>query len=164
MVRGRSGSTTRSEGEDRSSGWSTDEDADALATLAAGESGATLRRLTVPGAEAVAVPGEARLVGRFRAGRGGLRVTLAWPARLRGAASPRSVGGVLRHAVAHTAPGEACVCRRQECGGVVPVGWCEEHGDAVAPVMEWHPGGGLRCAELAGGLRRAEAEEQRAGR
>ncbi|MGW7312670.1 hypothetical protein [Streptomyces sp. NPDC054865] len=75
------------EEEDRLSGWSTDDDADALAALGAGEFGATLRRLTVPGVEAVAVPGEVRLLDRARAGHGGLRVTLAWPARLRGAAS-----------------------------------------------------------------------------
>ncbi|MFD0270864.1 hypothetical protein ACFVGY_30515 [Streptomyces sp. NPDC127106] len=136
------------EGEDRLSGWSTDRDADAFATLGAGEFGAMLRRLTVPGAEALAVPGEVRLLDRSQAGTGGLRVTLAWPARLRGMASLRSAGGVVRHAVAYTAPGEVCVCRRQECGGVTPVGWCAEHGDAAAPAMEWHPGGGLRCMEL----------------
>ncbi|MFI5831379.1 hypothetical protein ACIA6C_29680 [Streptomyces sp. NPDC051578] len=29
-----------------------------------------------------------------------------------------------------------------------PVTWCPEHGTAAAPVMEWHPGGGLRCTAL----------------
>ncbi|MFD0354346.1 hypothetical protein ACFVHW_11490 [Streptomyces sp. NPDC127110] len=33
---------------------------------------------------------------------------------------------------------------------MAPVGgWCEEHGNDAGPVMERHPGGGLRCAELA---------------
>ncbi|MEV8533952.1 hypothetical protein [Streptomyces sp. NPDC051211] len=41
------------------------------------------------------------------------------------------------------------MCKRYDCGGVVPVSWCAEHGDAAGPVMEWHPGGGIRCAELA---------------
>ncbi|MEU3409483.1 hypothetical protein ABZ766_36810 [Streptomyces sp. NPDC006670] len=49
----------------------------------------------------------------------------------------------------YAAPGEACVCRRFDCGGVDPVGWCPEHGDDVGPVMEWHPGGGIRCTDLA---------------
>ncbi|MFD6973927.1 hypothetical protein [Streptomyces sp. NPDC059949] len=39
-------------------------------------------------------------------------------------------------------------CARHDCGGVVPVSWCAEHGDAVGPVMEWHPGGGIRCTDL----------------
>ncbi|MEU2396120.1 hypothetical protein [Streptomyces sp. NPDC007369] len=38
---------------------------------------------------------------------------------------------------------------RAYCGGLVPVPWCAEHGDAVGPVLEWHPRGGLRCAQLA---------------
>ncbi|MDA5284745.1 hypothetical protein [Streptomyces sp. Isolate_45] len=139
------------EGEDRLSGWSTDEDADALTALGTGEFGATLRRLTAPGVEALAVPGEVRLLDRHRAGGGGLRVTLAWPAGLRGTASATSAGGVVRHGVTYAAPGVACVCARQECGGVVPVGWCADHGDDAAPVMEWHPGGGLRCLDLAAG-------------
>ncbi|MEU9039366.1 hypothetical protein AB0D45_31280 [Streptomyces sp. NPDC048352] len=67
------------------SGWSTDDDADVLVELAAGEAGASVLRLTVPGAEPLAVVGEVRVVDRFRSGSGGLRVTLAWPAGLRGA-------------------------------------------------------------------------------
>ncbi|MFE2142715.1 hypothetical protein ACFXA3_13380 [Streptomyces sp. NPDC059456] len=31
----------------------------------------------------------------------------------------------------------------------VPVSWCSEHGDAVNPAMEGHPGGGIRCTALA---------------
>ncbi|WP_329390227.1 hypothetical protein OG625_38585 [Streptomyces sp. NBC_01351] len=31
---------------------------------------------------------------------------------------------------------------------LVPVLWCAEHGDEVGPVLEWHAGGGLRCAQL----------------
>ncbi|MFJ3841509.1 hypothetical protein ACIPY6_39220 [Streptomyces sp. NPDC090054] len=103
----------------------------------------------MPGVEAVAVPGEVRLLDRARAGHGGLRVTLAWPARLRGAASSRPASGVARHGVPYAAPGGSCVWARQECGGVLPVDWCPEHGEMVGPVMEWHSGGGLRCADLA---------------
>ncbi|CAM5618863.1 hypothetical protein [Streptomyces avidinii] len=77
------------EDQDRLSGWTTDEDADALAEPTAGEFGASLRRLTVPGAAPPAVPGEVRVIDRFRTGSGGLKVTLAWPAALRAAcASP----------------------------------------------------------------------------
>ncbi|MFE4632783.1 hypothetical protein ACFRJ1_05305 [Streptomyces sp. NPDC056773] len=32
--------------------------------------------------------------------------------------------------------------------GLAPAGWCAEHGDAAGPVLEWHPGSGIRCAEL----------------
>ncbi|MFG2298375.1 hypothetical protein [Streptomyces sp. NPDC048603] len=64
-------------GEDSLSGWSTDDDADALAELAAGEFGASVRRLAAPGSGPLAVPGEIRVVERFRSGAGGLRVTLA---------------------------------------------------------------------------------------
>ncbi|OLZ58235.1 hypothetical protein AVW11_28425 [Streptomyces amritsarensis] len=69
-------------GEDTLSGWSTDTDADAIAALAAGEFGAVLRRLAAPGAGPLAVPGEVRVIDRFRSGSGGLRLTLAWPAGL----------------------------------------------------------------------------------
>ncbi|MFF1561561.1 hypothetical protein [Streptomyces sp. NPDC058279] len=136
-------------GEDVLSGWSTDTDADTVAELAAGEFGASLRRLNAPGTNPLAVLGEVRVIDRFRSGAGGLRLTLAWPAGLRGAALAGSVG-VERHAVAYVGPGEACVCKRHDCGGVVPVNWCAEHGDAASPVMEWHPGGGMRCTFLAG--------------
>ncbi|MFD6879702.1 MULTISPECIES: hypothetical protein [unclassified Streptomyces] len=139
------------EGEDTLSGWSTDTDADTLAELTAGPFGTSLRRLNAPGTGPLAVLGEVRVIDRFRSGAGGLRVTLAWPAGLRGAASAMSTGGVVRHGVTYAAPGEACVCARQECGGVVPVSWCADHGDRAAPVMEWHPGGGLRCIDLAAG-------------
>ncbi|MFD5880104.1 hypothetical protein [Streptomyces yangpuensis] len=135
-------------GEDTLSGWSTDTDADAIAALAAGEFGAVLRRLTAPGTGPLAVPGEVRVIDRFRSGSGGLRLTLAWPAGLRGTAAPGPAGGVVRHGVAYAGPGEACVCTRHDCGGVIPVSWCAEHGDAVAPVLEWHPGGGIRCTDL----------------
>ncbi|MCX4960951.1 hypothetical protein [Streptomyces virginiae] len=40
------------------------------------------------------------------------------------------------------------MCKRYDYGGVVPVSWCQEHGDAVGPVLEWHPGGGIRCTDL----------------
>ncbi|MFF1343209.1 hypothetical protein ACFVYT_36065 [Streptomyces sp. NPDC058290] len=104
-------------GEDLLSGWSTDADADALAELAAGESGASLRRLTAPGTGALAVMGEVRVIERFRSGSGGLRLTLAWPAGLRGAASSaKPAGGVVRHGVPSAAPGEECWCERHDCG------------------------------------------------
>ncbi|MFF3726842.1 hypothetical protein ACFYYM_31250 [Streptomyces erythrochromogenes] len=136
-------------GEDTLSGWSTDADADAMAALTAGASGAVLRRLTVPGTGPLAVPGAVKVIDRSRSGSGDLRLTLAWPAGLRGTAGPGSAGGVVRHGVTYVGPGEACVCARHECGGVVPVSWCAEHGDRVGPVLEWHPGGGIRCIELA---------------
>ncbi|MFJ9552097.1 hypothetical protein [Streptomyces erythrochromogenes] len=129
-------------GEDTLSGWSTDEAADTMAALAAGEFGAVLRRLAAPGAGPLAVPGEVRVIDRFRSGSGGLRLTLAWPAGLRGTAAPGPAGGVVRHGVAYAGSGEACVCAHHGCGGVVPVSWCAEHGDAVGPVLEWHPAAG----------------------
>ncbi|MFH7596903.1 hypothetical protein WDV06_17645 [Streptomyces racemochromogenes] len=73
---------------------------------------------------------------------------LAWPARLRGA-SERWAGGVVQQGRTHTALGEKCVCRRLDCGGVEPVAWCPDHGDEVSPLMDSHPGGGLRCVALA---------------
>lgn len=144
-------------GEDSLSGWSTDEDADAVAELTAGAFGASVRRLAAPGTNSLAVLGEVRVIDRFRSGSGGLRLTLAWPAGLRGTAEGPA-GGVVRHGVAYAGTGEACGCARHECGGVVPVSWCAEHGDKANPVMAWHPGGGLHCAALAQGHRRAETE------
>ncbi|MEV7445729.1 hypothetical protein OG373_41150 [Streptomyces avidinii] len=29
--------------------------------------------------------------------------------------------------------------------------WCPEHGVAAGPLLEWHAGGGLRCAQLTRG-------------
>ncbi|MFD4939474.1 hypothetical protein [Streptomyces virginiae] len=109
-------------GEDTLSGWSTDADADAdalaaLAALAVGEFGASLRRLTVPGTGPLAVPGEVRVIDQFRSGSGGLRLTLAWPAGLRGTAASGPAGGVVRHGIAYAGPGEGCVCARHDCGG-----------------------------------------------
>ncbi|MFD3539665.1 hypothetical protein ACFWUQ_09205 [Streptomyces sp. NPDC058662] len=151
-----SGSTARclllandAQDEDQLTGWTTEDDADTLAKLTAGEFGASLRRLTVPGAAPLAVPGEVRLIDLFRNGSGGLKVTLAWPAALRGAASDSQAGGVVRHGLAYAGSGEACPCKRHACGGVVPVSWCAEHGASAEPVLEWHPGGGIRCAHLA---------------
>ncbi|MFD9078136.1 hypothetical protein [Streptomyces erythrochromogenes] len=73
--------------QDQLTGWTTEDDADTLAKLTAGEFGASLRRLAAPGAAPLAVPGEVRLIDLFRNGSGGLKVTLVWPAALRGAAS-----------------------------------------------------------------------------
>ncbi|MET9694836.1 hypothetical protein ABZY81_41710 [Streptomyces sp. NPDC006514] len=136
------------EGEDELSGWSTDADAENLAVLAAGEFGTSISRLTVPGTVPLAVPGRVRVIEQFRSGSGGLRVTLAWPAGLRGTAASGAAGGVIRHGVAYAGPGEGCVCARHACGGVVPVSWCAEHGNTVEPVLEWHPEGGIRCTDL----------------
>ncbi|WP_404962662.1 hypothetical protein [Streptomyces sp. 147326] len=134
------------EDEDRLSGWSTDEDADALAALSAGTFGLTVKHLAAPGTPPLAVLGEARVIDRFRSGSGDLRLTLAWPAGLRGTATA-GTSGVVRHAVAYAGPGEERVCRRYDCGGIVPVSWCPEHG-ATSPAMEWHPAGGVRCTGL----------------
>ncbi|MFJ2598914.1 hypothetical protein [Streptomyces erythrochromogenes] len=136
------------EGQDALSGWSTDADADELAALTAGTFGASVSRLTVPGTPPLAVLGEVRVIERFRSGAGGLRLTLAWPARLRGTAASGPAGGVVRHGVSYAAPGQDCVCARYDCGGVVPVSRCAEYGDAVGSVLEWHPGGGIRCTTL----------------
>ncbi|MFD9302235.1 hypothetical protein ACFWCB_06010 [Streptomyces sp. NPDC060048] len=125
----------------------TDGDADELAELAAGEFGASVSRLTAPGTGPLAVLGEVRVIERFRSGSGGLRVTLAWLAGLRGTAEG-TAGGVIRHGVPYAGSAEGCACRRYDCGGLVPVSWYAEHGDVAGPVMEWHPGGGIRCAEL----------------
>ncbi|MFE6713856.1 hypothetical protein [Streptomyces sp. NPDC057695] len=134
-------------GEDRLSGWMSDTDADALAALAA-DDGVSVRRLTAPATPPLAVPGGVRVTDRFRSGSGGLRVTLAWPAGLRGTADRRPRGGTVDHAVPYAAPGEACPCARQACGGLVPASHCTEHGRTVEPVMEWHPADGIRCANL----------------
>ncbi|MFD7261664.1 hypothetical protein [Streptomyces sp. NPDC059874] len=140
------------EGTDQLSGWIVDEvDADALAALAAGAVGATLTRLTAPSAGRLAVLGDVRVTDRFRSGSGALRVTLEWPARLRGTTTRTGRGGVVRHGVPQARTGEDCVCERHDCGGLVPVLWCVEHGDEVAPVLDWHAGGGLRCAQLTRG-------------
>ncbi|WP_190187840.1 hypothetical protein [Streptomyces cirratus] len=136
------------EGEDELSGWSTDADAGESAALAAGEFGASAGRLTAPGTVPLTVPGEVRLIERFRSGSGGLWVTFAWPAGLRGAAVEGSAGWVVRHGVPSVDSGEGCVLRPSDCGGLVPVSCCAEHGDGAGPVMEWHPGGGIRCAVL----------------
>ncbi|WP_411075813.1 hypothetical protein [Streptomyces sp. cmx-4-7] len=141
--------------EDRLTGWMTDGEADVLAVLAADE-GASVRRLTAPGAPPLAVPGGVRVVDRFRSGSGGLRVTLAWPAGLRGTAARQATGGLVRHAVPYSAPGEACQCARQVCGGLVPTPYCAEHGRAAEPAMEWHPADGIRCTHLS---RPASAEQ-----
>ncbi|MFC8014886.1 helix-turn-helix domain-containing protein [Streptomyces cinereoruber] len=104
-------------GEDRLFGWMTDADADALAALTATDTGVSLRRLTAPATPPLAVPGGVRVTERYRSGSGGLRVTLAWPAGLRGTADRRPRGGLVRHAVPYPAPGGACRCARQACDG-----------------------------------------------
>ncbi|MFE2015665.1 hypothetical protein [Streptomyces sp. NPDC059491] len=136
------------EDEDRLSGWMTDTDADTLAHLTTAESGAALRKLTAPGTTPLAVPDGLHVIDRFRAGTGGLHVTLAWPAHLRGTASPRTAGGVIRHGLPYPAPTTWCRCARQTCGGIIPTPHCADHGRAVEPVMEWHPADGIRCVNL----------------
>ncbi|MFF6888573.1 hypothetical protein ACFY9F_35960 [Streptomyces sp. NPDC012421] len=133
-------------GEDRLSGWMTDTEADTLAQLTT--AGAALARLTAPGTTPLAVPDGLDVIDRFRAGSGGLRVTLAWPAHLRGTASPRHTGGVIRHGLPHTALTDWCRCARQTCGGIIPTPYCADHGRVVEPVMEWHPADGIRCTTL----------------
>ncbi|MGW4854989.1 hypothetical protein ACWEPZ_27550 [Streptomyces sp. NPDC004288] len=127
------------EGEDVVSGWMTDADADTLARLTV--EGASLLRLTAPGTTALAVPDAVRVIEQFRAGSGGLRVTLAWPSHLRGTASPRTSGGVIRHALPYTASGTGCRCARQTCGGIIPTAYCTDHGTTVTHGRSRVPGG-----------------------
>ncbi|MFJ3819256.1 hypothetical protein [Streptomyces sp. NPDC090056] len=109
----------------------------------------SVRRLAAPGTLPLAVSGGVRVIERFRSGSGGLRVTLAWPASLRGTAARRASGGLVRHAVPDTAPGETCQwCPQQVCGGLIPTSYCPKHGSAADPAMEWHPAGGVRCTHL----------------
>ncbi|MGA4946904.1 hypothetical protein [Streptomyces cinereoruber] len=113
----------------------------------------SVRRLITPGTPSLAVPGRVQVIDRFRSGSGALRLTLAWPAGLRGTAAPmtgtRPADGLVRHAVPHTAPGAQCVCARQEaCGGLIPAPYCTEHGRTAEPAMERHPAGGVRCTHL----------------
>ncbi|MEV0416000.1 hypothetical protein AB0I68_35895 [Streptomyces sp. NPDC050448] len=61
------------EEDEHVSGWSTEADAEALAELAAGESGLTVKRLMVPCMAPVAVLGPARVSGWFLSGRAGFR-------------------------------------------------------------------------------------------
>lgn len=83
------------------------------------------------------------MIERFRSGAGGLRPTPAWPVGMRGTAAAPAGG------VAYAGPGEDRVCAWHDCGGLVPVSRCAEHGDAVELVVsEWHPGGGTRCTSL----------------
>ncbi|MFD3558034.1 hypothetical protein ACFWWA_38985 [Streptomyces goshikiensis] len=117
------------EGQDQLSGWSTNADADELAALTAGAPGASVSRLTAPGTEPLSVLGEVSVIERFRSGS----------------------GGVVRHGVPYAGPGSECVCTRHDCGGIAPVDWCREHGRAAEPVMDWHPGSGIRCTTLAEG-------------
>ncbi|MCX4960072.1 hypothetical protein [Streptomyces virginiae] len=72
------------------------------------------------------------------------------PARLRGTTSRTGGGGVVRHGVPYARTGKECVCTGHDCGGLVPVLWCTEHGGEVTPVLEWRAGGGLRCAQQGG--------------
>ncbi|MFC7897681.1 hypothetical protein [Streptomyces sp. NPDC057381] len=136
--------------DDRLSGWMSDHDADVLAALTAEGEGAAVRRLAAPGTPPLTVLGGARVIDRSRRGGGALRVTVSWPGALRGHLTPGRAGGQLRHGVPYTAPGPQCRCARQACGGIVPTPYCPEHGSTAEPVMEWHPGEGLRCAALAG--------------
>ncbi|WP_419096185.1 hypothetical protein [Streptomyces sp. B6(2022)] len=135
-------------GEDRLSGWMTDTDADTLTRLATATAGAALARLTAPGTTPIAVPDGLHVIDRFHAGSRGLRVTLAWPARLRGTASPRHTGGGIRHGLPHTPTTTFCQCARHACGAITPTPHCADHGRAVEPVLEWHPADGIRCTTL----------------
>ncbi|MFD0354339.1 hypothetical protein ACFVHW_11455 [Streptomyces sp. NPDC127110] len=105
-------------GVDCLSGWAADEDADALAALTAGTSGATVFRLTAPGTGPLAVLGEARLTERFRSGSGGLRIRVEWPARLRGAARSVRLAG-WSGTGSRTRPGARPAC----AAGSTAAGW-----------------------------------------
>lgn len=133
--------------QDRLTGWMADEEADALTALTTG-TGASLRQLIAPATPPLAVPGRVQVIDRVRSGSGGLRLTLAWPAGLRGTPARRTGGDPVRHGLPYAAPGAECRCAPQACGGLVPTPYCPEHGTAVEPVMEWHPADGIRCAAL----------------
>ncbi|WP_405435046.1 hypothetical protein OG373_00035 [Streptomyces avidinii] len=129
------------EGTDQLSGWVADDtDADALA---AGPVGATLTRLTAPGAGPLAVLGDVRMTDRFRSGSG--PCASRWNGRPTCAAPPRRSALVVWSATASRRRGQArTACARHGCGGLDPVLWCDEHGGEAPPVLEWHAGGGLR--------------------
>ncbi|MFI5987398.1 hypothetical protein ACIBEA_41845 [Streptomyces sp. NPDC051555] len=137
--------------EDELSGWSTDADADALGALleGAGEFGVSVERLTAPGTSPLAVLSRVRLVESYRSGAGGLRITLAWPASMRGTAA-RS-GGVVHHVDlpedAAAGAGAECGCTGHDCGGVTPRWGCPDHGPAAGGAMEEHIEGGVYCAD-----------------
>ncbi|MGW1769392.1 hypothetical protein ACWCQL_35765 [Streptomyces sp. NPDC002073] len=135
---------TTAEESETVSGWVTVADAEALAALGAEPAGITVKGLTVPRHTPLAVPGDVAVSARFDGGRGRVWVELSWRAGLRGEA-----GGV-RHALA--GPVDGCPSEVQECGGIAPARWCPVHGDDQAPAMEWHPAGGICCAELSGAL------------
>ncbi|MFI9213973.1 hypothetical protein ACIGW7_38325 [Streptomyces sp. NPDC053253] len=80
----------------------------------------------------------------YRSGSGGLRVTLAWPAGLRGTAARGTTGGQIRHSVPQDAPSPMCRCAQSACGGLVPTAHCAEHSRADVLAMEWHPADGVR--------------------
>ncbi|MFF4012715.1 hypothetical protein [Streptomyces sp. NPDC001717] len=144
------------EGTDQLSGWVADDvDADALAALAAGYVGATLTRLTAPGAGPLAVLGDVRMTDRFRSGSGALRITLEWPARLRGTTTRTGRGGVVRHGVPQARTGEDCVCERHDCGGLDPVLWCPSTGTRSPQCWS-----GTRAAARAARSSRAAGRQQ----
>ncbi|MBX9420833.1 hypothetical protein [Streptomyces lateritius] len=135
--------------DDHLSGWMADDAADALAGLTA-DTGVSVRRLAEPATPPLAVDGPARVIEQFRSGSGGLRITLAWPASLRGTAARGTGGGSqLRHVVPKAAPSPMCRCARPACGGLVPTAHCAEHSRADVLAMEWHPAKGVRCTHLA---------------
>ncbi|MET9954412.1 hypothetical protein ABZ135_23110 [Streptomyces sp. NPDC006339] len=112
------------DGEDRLTAWTTDDDADALAELAADEYGASMRRLTAPGTAPLAVTGEVRAVDRYRAGAGGLRIKpgLDRPPAGRRLTTPVRRPGPPRRAVCHPGPGvrlPAARLRRPDPGHLV---------------------------------------------
>ncbi|MGW4855001.1 hypothetical protein ACWEPZ_27620 [Streptomyces sp. NPDC004288] len=125
------------EGEDLGPGWMTD--ADTLAHPTAEE--ASLRRLTAPGTTPLAVPDAVHVTDRFRAGSGGLRVTLAWPAHLRDTPSPRNTGGPIRHALPHTTPAPGAAAHGRPAAASSP----PRTAPTTAPAMEWHPPPTDRC-------------------
>ncbi|GGS37935.1 hypothetical protein Snoj_28710 [Streptomyces nojiriensis] len=105
-----------------------------------------------------AVLGEVRAIGRFQWGSGGLRVTPAWPARLRGTASAGSAGPV-RHGLPYAGPEEECVCA---CAGSTTAAASSPcpgaRNTAALRAMEWHPGGGIRYTDLRLGRLGARSE------
>ncbi|MFD0371101.1 hypothetical protein [Streptomyces sp. NPDC127114] len=109
--------TDDAESEHRLSGWMTD--ANTLARLTTDTTGASIRRLTAPGTDPLAVPHGLQVIERLRAGSGDLLMTLARPAAYAVAAQRPGQ---------HTGPPRAAVHRpehrvwpaQQACAGHIP--------------------------------------------
>ncbi|MER7498367.1 hypothetical protein ABT033_37990 [Streptomyces pharetrae] len=161
---------TDAQDDDRLSGWMSDQDADVLAGLAAGEHGVAVSWLTAPGTLPLTVLGGARVTDRARRGGGGLRVTVSWPGALRGHTAPGPAGGGPPRRTCHRpgsqVPLRAPDLRRHRPHHVVPRTRTRGGaGDAVAPrrrhplhrAQPPGPGPAGACRRSSHGTRRAGA-------